>query len=97
MKDKLNREERDLLHSFERGEWKPVPDAGKEIARHRAYARATIRKDARVNIRIAHQDLESLQRAAIEEGIPYQTLISSILHKFVNGRLVDRGKASSRK
>jgi predicted DNA binding CopG/RHH family protein len=97
MKDKFTKEECDFLRSFERGEWKPVPNAEKEIACHRAYAKATIKKDNRINIRIAHQDLESLQRAAVEEGNPYQTLISSILHKFASGRLIDRSKASSRK
>ena len=49
------------------------------------YARATIRKDKRVNIRISERDLRELKRLALREGLPYQTLISSILHKFVNG------------
>ena len=52
-----------------------------------AYAAATFRKDKRVNIRISGKDLEALQKWALEEGLPYQTLISSLIHKFVSGRL----------
>jgi predicted DNA binding CopG/RHH family protein len=62
-----------------------------EIAKHVEYARAALRKDKRFNIRIMQRDLELLQRKAIEEGIPYQTLITSILHKYVNGRVVEKG------
>ena len=49
----------------------------------------TTRKTKNINIRISHQDLESLRRSAEQEGIPYQTLISSVLHKYLAGRLVD--------
>lgn len=52
------------------------------------YARATIRKDKRVNIRISERDLRELQRISLREGLPYQTLISSTLHKFINGTLI---------
>jgi predicted DNA binding CopG/RHH family protein len=90
MKNKLDKEEKEILDSFEKGEWKRVPSMGSEIEKHGAYARATNRKDKRVNIRISAKDLESLQRKALEEGIPYQTLISSLLHKYVNGRLVEK-------
>ena len=55
-----------------------------------AVAQATFKKDRRVNIRISGQDLEALQKRAIEEGIPYQTLIASLLHKYVSGRLVEK-------
>jgi predicted DNA binding CopG/RHH family protein len=53
------------------------------------YASATFKKDRRVNIRISSKDLEALQKRALEEGLPYQTLIASILHKFVSGRLIE--------
>ena len=88
-KGKLDREEQDLLASYERGEWQPVSDVEKEAQRYRGYARDTFRKDARVNIRISTKDLESIKKKALEEGIPYQTLIASILHKYISGRLVD--------
>jgi len=58
-----------------------------EINRYQKISQATIRKDRRINIRIASKDLEEIQKKALEEGIPYQTLISSILHKYASGRL----------
>lgn len=90
MIDKLDKEERDILESFERGEWKSVPNLEERKADLKNYARATIRKDKRVNIRISERDLRELQRQAVHEGLPYQTFISNILHKFVNGSLSER-------
>jgi predicted DNA binding CopG/RHH family protein len=84
--------EQEILASFERGEWKPVRNQKGEIARFRAMADATLLKNKRVNIRISSRDLEGLQARAAEEGIPYQTLMASVLHKFVSGRLVEESK-----
>ena len=83
----LDDEERDLVESIERGEWKSVKNLKAEIQKHQEYARNTLRKDKRVNIRISSRDLESLQTKAVEDGIPYQTLMASVLHRFVAGRL----------
>ena len=58
-----------------------------EIEKHRQYARNTLRKDSRVNIRISSRDLEALQTKAVEDGLPYQTLMASVLHRYVTGRL----------
>ena len=80
---KLDNNEKDILGSYENGEWIEVPDMKDEIKKHVDYAKSTTRKDKRVNIRMSQRDLESLQRKALEEGIPYQTLISSLLHKFI--------------
>ncbi len=80
-------DEKEILKSLERGEWRSVPNLKKEKKRYRRYALAALRKDKRINIRISERDLELLQKKALEEGLPYQTLISSILHKFVSGRL----------
>ena len=88
-KIKLDKEEQDILDSFERGEWKPVKNRKREIKRHEQYARNTIKKDKRVNIRISSKDLEEIQSIAVADGIPYQTLMSSVLHRFVGGRLVE--------
>ena len=90
MKLKLDSEERELLKSFENGEWMPVADTDAEIRRHRQYARNTLKKDRRVNIRISSKDLEELQVAAMRQGIPYQTLMASILHRYVHGSLTDK-------
>ena len=83
----LDDEERDLVESIERGEWTSVKNLKAEIRKHQEYARNTLRKDKRVNIRISARDLEALQSKAVEDGIPYQTLMASVLHRFVAGRL----------
>lgn len=84
---KLDKDEKELLRSVEKGEWKSVKHKNREIKRHIEYAKATFRKNKRVNIRISEKDLNALQTRALEEGIPYQTLMSSVLHKYVNGKL----------
>lgn len=89
MKDRLTTEERELLESWERGEWQSIADADL-LDRYRQAARNTALKDKRVNIRISSQDLELLQARALREGIPYQTLMASILHKYVHGTLEER-------
>jgi len=82
---KLKKDERELLESVEAGEWRPVLDSEEELSRYRAYASATFKKDRRINIRISSKDLNALQKRALREGIPYQTLVASVLHKFVSG------------
>ena len=89
-KIRLDREEVELLDSYEAGEWRTIEGWETEARRYEEYARATFKKDRRVNIRISSRDLEEIQKRALEEGIPYQTLIASILHKYVSGRLVER-------
>lgn len=90
----LNDEEQELLMSYESDEWQSVNDVADQKDQYQQYARATFRKDARVNIRISSKDLEAIQKRALEEGIPYQILMSSILHTFISGRLVDRPSQS---
>ena len=87
---KMSTEEREVLRAVEADEWRPVRDKKGEISRYSDYATATFRKDRRINIRISTKDLEALQKRALEEGIPYQTLVSSVLHKYVSGRLAER-------
>ena len=84
---KLDSKERELLDSVERGEWRSARRVRAERQRYSRYAAATVRKDRRVNIRISTKDLEAIQKRAVEEGLPYQTLIASLLHKYVAGRL----------
>jgi predicted DNA binding CopG/RHH family protein len=86
---KLDHDEKEILDSFARGEWRSVKGAKQQRNRYAGYARATFRKDRRVNIRISSKDLEAIQKRAIEEGLPYQTLISSLLHKYASGRLTE--------
>jgi predicted DNA binding CopG/RHH family protein len=84
---KLDQEERELLEAFETGELKRTAHAGNIQRRHQEYAEAMFKKDARINVRLSSKDLRGLQKKALAEGIPYQTLVASILHKYVEGRL----------
>jgi predicted DNA binding CopG/RHH family protein len=84
---KLDGDEKALLESVERGEWRSVKPSRRERGRYARYARETFKKDRRVNIRISTRDLEAIQKRALEEGLPYQTLIASLLHKYAAGRL----------
>ena len=86
----LTKEERDMLVSVERGEWRRIPDFKREAERIQESARATLRKDKRVNIRMTERDLVHFQKRAVVEGLPYQTLISSVLHKYINGRFAEK-------
>jgi len=85
----LNKEERELLRSLESGEWRSVKNLKAEMKKYQRMAHNTL-KNRRINIRISAQDLDGVQRKALEEGIPYQTLISSVIHKYVAGSLVHR-------
>ncbi len=84
---KLDPKEKEIADSVDRGEWRSIQGLKQEQKGYSGYAAATFRKDRRVNIRISGKDLEAIQKRALEEGLPYQTLISSLLHKFVSGRL----------
>lgn len=86
----LDREEREILDAYRQGKLEPVVLSAEEIERYREAARAVSRKDKRVNIRMSSVDLRDLQIRAMKEGIPYQTLMASVLHKYVAGKLVER-------
>lgn len=83
----LDKEEQEILDAFDAGKLQRTPDVEDRKARHQQYAEAVFRKDARINIRLSSKDLRGLQKKALAEGIPYQTLVASILHKYVEGRL----------
>jgi predicted DNA binding CopG/RHH family protein len=84
---RLDRYEKQILSAYERGMLKSVVTSAVSLRRYREYARATLTKNRRVNIRMSTIDLADIQARAAEEGIPYQTLMASILHKFATGRL----------
>jgi len=86
---KLNKEEKEILDSYENDEWVSV-STELDIAKYKTAAKNTFKKDKRVNIRISKTDLDLLQEKALIEGLPYQTLMSSVLHKYVTGRLKDK-------
>jgi predicted DNA binding CopG/RHH family protein len=83
---KIDDYELEIVTAFEKGQMKSVATKA-EVARFKAAARATAIKDRRVNIRLSSADLNDIQVKALEEGVPYQTLIASVLHKYVTGRL----------
>ncbi len=89
---KLNKEEHEILNAYEKDNFSSVPNVKKEIKKYREYAKATLQKNKRINIRISERDLIHIQRKAVEEGLPYQTLVSSILHKFITGSLTEKNK-----
>ena len=84
---RLDQEEKEILAAFEAGKIKQSENATETQQRHQEYAQAMLKKDARINIRLSSKDLRGLQKRALSEGIPYQTLIASVLHKYVEGRL----------
>ena len=86
----LDQEEKDLMESIEREEWRSVKNIKIEKEKAIAAARNTSKKDKRINLRFTQKDYRQIQIKAIEEGIPYQTLISSIVHKYLNGSLTPR-------
>ncbi|MDO8722143.1 MAG: hypothetical protein Q7J31_07915 [Syntrophales bacterium] len=89
----LDEEEKSILDSYERGEWKSVKDTKQEIGKLREHAMNTLQKDKRINIRMSSKDLDQVQVMAAQDGIPYQTLVSSIIHKYVSGYLIEKKRA----
>jgi len=92
---KLDTEEQELINSLENDEWKSVPNLKDEIKLHQEIAKNTLKKNKRINIRLSLNDLEALKTQAVELGLPYQTLVSSILHQYASGRLVQNGDNKS--
>jgi predicted DNA binding CopG/RHH family protein len=80
----LDQDEEELITEYERGAFRPVKNQNMAKKEAMEAARRYTRKDARINIRLSTADLEMLKRRAAEEGLPYQSLIASILHKYVS-------------
>jgi predicted DNA binding CopG/RHH family protein len=92
---KTDRYETELLAAYDKGSLKSIATKA-ELSKFKSAARATAIKDRRVNIRLSSGDLQDIQVKALEEGLPYQTLIASVLHKYVTGRLEEReGKSNA--
>ena len=88
---KVNAYEQEILKAYDSGKLRSVATKA-ELGKFKAAARATAIKDRRVNIRLSSIDLSDIQVKALEEGMPYQTLIASVLHKYVTGRLSEKGQ-----
>jgi len=87
---KLTKEEKNILDSFENDEWVSVPNVNEEIKKLQQVAANTLKKDKRINIRMTSKDLNDIKAKAIEEGLPYQTFITSILHKYISGKIIEK-------
>jgi predicted DNA binding CopG/RHH family protein len=87
---KFDKEEKDILEALENDEIIVFTPSKKEIAEVKAMAENTLRKDRRVTIRLYDHDLKGIQKKALEKGLPYQTLISSMIHQYIEGDLIER-------
>ena len=87
----MDQEEQEILDAFEQDQLRSVPNIEEEINVAVMAARNTFNKTKRVNLRFTERDYKLAHFMAREEGIPYQTLLSSVIHKYLNGRLVDKG------
>ena len=85
----LDNEDREYIDSLENGEWRSAKNQKALLLELKETASNTMAKDQRMNIRIGKRDLEGIKAKALEEGMPYQTLVASIIHKYVNGKLKD--------
>ncbi len=87
---KFNKEEKDILEAYQSGKMKLSTPSKKEIESIKAIAKNTFKKDKRITIRIYDHDYKGIQKKAMEMGIPYQTLISGIIHRYIEGELVSK-------
>lgn len=87
---KLDQLEADVLSDYDKGALKSASPTKSKLAKFKAAATATFIKDRRINIRLSSPDLMDIQARALEEGIPYQTFIASVLHKYASGRLIEK-------
>lgn len=89
--------EEDILLAYDKGRLKSIAPTKGDLAKFKAAATATFIKDRRINIRLSSPDLMDIQARAMEEGIPYQTFIASVLHKYAAGRLVEKPVSRNRR
>jgi predicted DNA binding CopG/RHH family protein len=87
----VDKHEHEILDDFEKGKLKSAPNAKKAMSDAKKAAKNYIKRDTRINIRISSADLDMIRKIAVQEGLPYQTLLASVIHKFASGRLIDRG------
>lgn len=93
----IEEDEKEILEDFEKGEFISVDNLNEELALAKQAANNFTKRDNRINIRISGADLNMVRKIAIQEGLPYQTLLASVIHKFVTGRLVDKVTAQTSK
>ena len=87
---KYDKEEKSIINAYEKGEMKLSTPSKKEIDNIKAMAKSTFKKDKRITIRLYDHDYKGIQKKAMEMGIPYQTLISSMIHQYIEGGLIPK-------
>ena len=85
--DKLTAEEQEILDSYNKGEW---VSKNQDLDKYKEAAKETFAKNRRINFRVSEKDFRGIQVKAREEGVPYQTLVSSVLHKYLTGKLSEK-------
>jgi len=88
--NKFDNEELEILEAFDNGKLKRSKNVSEQLENHQAISEASFKKDARINIRLSSKDLRAIQSKALKEGMPYQTLVSSVIHKYVDGQLIEK-------
>jgi len=87
---KLDNEELEILESFDHGKLKRSKNVEEQLESHKVISETSFKKDARINIRLSSKDLRAIQSKALKEGMPYQTLVSSVIHKYVDGQFIEK-------
>ena len=83
---KLEDEEKEILNDFENDKYKRLPQVEKEKTKYQSIAKLSLQKRKHINIRLSEKDIQKLKIKAIEKGIPYQTLVASVLHQYADGQ-----------
>jgi predicted DNA binding CopG/RHH family protein len=83
----LDKDEITLEKEIEKGEWVPVPDMAEEIKKYQSHARHALNKNKKINIRLSDWDYNKIKARAVQEGLPYQSLVSSLIHRYLTGNL----------
>lgn len=87
---KYDKEEKDILNAYEKGKMKLSTPTGEEVERIKTIAKNAFKKNKRITIRLYDHDYKVIQKKAMEMGIPYQMLISGIIHRYIEGDLISR-------
>lgn len=88
----LDQEEKQILKDFEQGKFKSVPNLKREQQRYKAYAKSMLNKTRNINIRMSESDLIAIKTLAFQKGIPYQTMLTSLIHQYSSGQLKETSK-----
>lgn len=92
----LDKNEEKILDDFESGKLKTIDEVKKEVSRYKGYAKQTLNREKNINIRLSSRDLQKIKAVAVEKGLPYQTLVSSLLHQYSSGKIKETTREIAR-